>query len=71
MDWWSDNCWIVIDLWSKAWLVYAAVSLYRRYSRRGGGTFVRAKFPRLPISFAEMLLAQNPAIQKSTLQFYI
>ncbi|XP_011487286.1 uncharacterized protein LOC101158564 [Oryzias latipes] len=30
MDWWSDNCWIVIDLWSKAWLVYAAVSLYRR-----------------------------------------
>ncbi|RVE58740.1 hypothetical protein OJAV_G00197040 [Oryzias javanicus] len=30
MDWWSENCWIVIDLWSKAWLVHAAVSLYRR-----------------------------------------
>ncbi|MEQ2256111.1 hypothetical protein ILYODFUR_020982 [Ilyodon furcidens] len=30
MDSWSENYWIPIDLWSKMWLVYAAVSLYRR-----------------------------------------
>ncbi|XP_023181781.1 uncharacterized protein LOC111606181 [Xiphophorus maculatus] len=30
MDSWSENFWIWIDLWSKMWLVYAAVSLFRR-----------------------------------------
>lgn len=31
MDRWSENCWIVIDLWSKCWLVYAVVSVFKRY----------------------------------------
>ncbi|XP_017261837.1 uncharacterized protein LOC108230280 [Kryptolebias marmoratus] len=30
MDRWSENCWILIDLWSKGWLVCAAVSLFKR-----------------------------------------
>lgn len=32
MDWWSEYFSFMIDWWSKAWLVYAVVSLYRRYS---------------------------------------
>ncbi|XP_035811475.2 uncharacterized protein LOC118471364 [Amphiprion ocellaris] len=30
MDYWSEYYWIMIDLWSKAWLVDAGVSLCRR-----------------------------------------
>lgn len=30
MDWWSDTYWIMVDLWSKAWLLYAVVSLFKR-----------------------------------------
>ncbi|KAF7213405.1 uncharacterized protein [Nothobranchius furzeri] len=30
MDWWSETYWILIDLWSKAWLIYAVVSLFKR-----------------------------------------
>ncbi|XP_028289203.1 uncharacterized protein LOC114453486 [Parambassis ranga] len=30
MDWWSEYFSFMIDWWSKAWLVYAVVSLYRR-----------------------------------------
>ncbi|XP_054479273.1 uncharacterized protein LOC129111009 [Anoplopoma fimbria] len=30
MDWWSNGYWILIDLWSKAWLLYAVVNLYKR-----------------------------------------
>ncbi|XP_038585367.1 uncharacterized protein LOC119910704 [Micropterus salmoides] len=30
MDWWSDNCWIMIDFWSKAWLLFTVVSLFKR-----------------------------------------
>ncbi|XP_044032775.1 uncharacterized protein LOC122866760 [Siniperca chuatsi] len=30
MDWWSDSFWIMIDFWSKAWLLVAVVSLFKR-----------------------------------------
>ncbi|KAK9527666.1 hypothetical protein VZT92_014208 [Zoarces viviparus] len=30
MDWWSDSYWVIIDLWSKAWLLYAVVNLFKR-----------------------------------------
>ncbi|KAF1373095.1 hypothetical protein PFLUV_G00256760 [Perca fluviatilis] len=30
MDWWSESFWIMVDLWSKAWLLYAVVSLFKR-----------------------------------------
>ncbi|GAA6215056.1 uncharacterized protein LOC108889554 [Lates japonicus] len=30
MDWWSENYWVMIDLWSKAWLVEAVVGLSKR-----------------------------------------
>ncbi|XP_035475631.1 uncharacterized protein LOC118291456 [Scophthalmus maximus] len=30
MDWWSETYWIVVDLWSKAWLVEAVVRLFKR-----------------------------------------
>ncbi|KAM9713326.1 uncharacterized protein ACNS7B_023555 [Menidia menidia] len=30
MDWWSINFWIMIDLWSMAWLAYAMVTIFRR-----------------------------------------
>ncbi|XP_047424417.1 uncharacterized protein LOC124995787 [Mugil cephalus] len=30
MDWWSENYCIIIDLWSKAWLLDAVVNLCRR-----------------------------------------
>nr|XP_040023822.1 uncharacterized protein LOC120812078 [Gasterosteus aculeatus aculeatus] len=30
MDWWSDSCWLIIDLWSKGWLLYAVVNIIVR-----------------------------------------
>ncbi|TNN73401.1 hypothetical protein EYF80_016355 [Liparis tanakae] len=27
MDWWSNSYWDIVDLWSKAWLLYAVVNL--------------------------------------------
>ncbi|XP_070709333.1 uncharacterized protein [Pempheris klunzingeri] len=30
MDWWSESYWIIIDFWSKAWLLYAVISLCKR-----------------------------------------
>lgn len=30
MDWWSEYYWIMIDLWSTAWLLYGLVSLFKR-----------------------------------------
>ncbi|XP_061569352.1 uncharacterized protein LOC133423209 [Cololabis saira] len=30
MDQWSDNNWIVIDLWSKAWLTYGMFGFFKR-----------------------------------------
>ncbi|XP_013868744.1 uncharacterized protein LOC106520953 [Austrofundulus limnaeus] len=30
MDRWSENYWIIIDLWSKCWLVYAVVGIFKR-----------------------------------------
>ncbi|KAM8823657.1 uncharacterized protein AB9W97_005456 [Spinachia spinachia] len=29
MDWWSDSCWLIIDLWSKGWLLYAVFNIIR------------------------------------------
>ncbi|XP_068566016.1 uncharacterized protein [Cebidichthys violaceus] len=33
MDWWSDSYWVIVDLWSKAWLLYAVVNLFKRNAR--------------------------------------
>ncbi|XP_037311118.2 uncharacterized protein LOC119198266 [Pungitius pungitius] len=30
MDRWSDGCWLIIDLWSKGWLLYAVVNIIIR-----------------------------------------
>ncbi|KAM6971662.1 uncharacterized protein LKV04_017222 [Tautogolabrus adspersus] len=30
MDWWSEQYWVMIDVWSAAWLVYAVVGLFNR-----------------------------------------
>ncbi|XP_049913253.1 uncharacterized protein LOC126398094 [Epinephelus moara] len=30
LDWWSDCYWIIVDLWSMAWLLYAVVGLFKR-----------------------------------------
>ncbi|XP_056290663.1 uncharacterized protein LOC130206634 [Pseudoliparis swirei] len=31
MDWWSNSYWDIVDLWSKAWLLYAVVNLSQRH----------------------------------------
>uniref|UniRef100_A0A1A7X6X4 Uncharacterized protein n=1 Tax=Iconisemion striatum TaxID=60296 RepID=A0A1A7X6X4_9TELE len=31
MDWWSETYWVLIDLWSKAWLIYAVVGIFKSF----------------------------------------
>lgn len=54
MDWWSGNNWMMADIWSKAWLVEAAVSLCRRLAVPAG----RGRRPSV-LSVCDCLICRN------------
>lgn len=35
MDWWAVNNWMMIHIWSVAWLTHAAINLFKRCGAKG------------------------------------